>query len=169
MRTAPISHGDFDALKRYAVFDLPADECASLEDKNTTSFVNPASVDAFQRIAAALRTRGYDVSKVGPGSVGIWCRCRLGSSGEVWLSLFAQRKKKHYVRFDLATYWSAPFLHRVFDRAKVEIPDSDCAEKWMRLCGAIHDVIVNTLEAPSVAWLTEDEANVLESSERAES
>jgi hypothetical protein len=147
-----------DALKSCAAFDLAEESCVSLEGKKHPTFMDPAGLDVLQRIATGLVTKGFSASKVKPAKgIEAGFQCRLSRSCEIDLLLGIERKKKGYVSCYLLTWWFPAFPGRLFRRG--EKPSEECIGQWVRLCGAINEVIAEVLGATSVEWLTDHEMN----------
>ena len=162
MRPIPISRRDFDAIKTYAEFDLPEDQCPSQEGRKHIEWI----MDVLQMIVTALRAGGHEVTAVKGYRSNVGYACRLGRCCEIQMFLGLQRKRAGWVSCGLRTRWGVPLLLLPFERWAM--PTSNCARQWMRFRGSI-DEVLGTLGATSVVWFTEKEADASEAVEDVES
>jgi hypothetical protein len=142
-------------LRPHASLEIPA-KFLLAEGATRLSSRLAVELEVARRIAAGLVEKGYSVSKVGPGSgggAGFFCRWKRNC--EITVHLGVERREGNTIHFQLLSWQTSSFIRHVF-RGGVK-PSPYCDRCWIDLCQGINNVLLNSFQATSVAWRTDEE------------
>lgn len=143
-------------LRPHATFELHVKSLVA--DGGTTDRSSRLAVDldVARRIAADLAAKGYNVSKVGPGSGGgAGFFCQLNLDCEVTVHLGVERREGDALQFYLLSWQTSSVFRQVLKGAVKSSPE--CDHRWNDLCHAITEILAKSFGSTSVFWRTEEE------------